>query len=460
MPGIHLSMVAHWAWGRFGAMVTAAFTTLGCKVNQYETQRILESFEEAGFAIVPFTDRADVYVINTCSVTQAGESKSRQTARRAAKQNPDAKVVVTGCAGEMAKRRGEDFPAADLVVPNRDKLLTLDYLFSEFPEFGDRAAREPRPADQARPAGRTRATVKLQNGCNIFCSYCSIPYTRPHQFSRPWEEVVEEVRKLANRGYLEVVLTGVLIGDYGPRDGSGGPDLPDLIEKLAATIGLERIRISSIELTQVTPKLLDLMRRERKICPHLHIPLQAGDDRVLRDMNRPYLRQDYIDLCLAAKAMIPGVGLTTDIMVGFPSEDEEGFEKTLDVARQVGYLSAHVFRYSPRPGTPAEKMGDPVHGDIKAERSKRLTELVTETGTEFRRQFLGREMRVLAEGPVPGGGLLRGFTDNYIEVRFPGPQSICGQLVTVRLDELHMSCVAGEVVSETALRLPLLEERV
>jgi len=429
-------------------MIRAAFTTLGCKVNQYETQRILESFEERGFAIVPFTESADVYVINTCSVTQSGESKSRQTVRRAAKTNPDAVVVATGCAAEMARIRDEPLEAAHVVVPNPEKLDTLDHLLRAYPRFNDRLQVEARPKDYHRPVGRTRATVKLQDGCNVMCSYCSIPFTRPKQFSRPWREVLDEVRGLANRGFREVVLTGVLIGDYGPATGSQGPDLAGLIQEMAALPLMERIRISSIELTTVTEDLLELMATERKLCPHLHIPLQAGDDGVLRDMNRPYKRQDYIDQCLRAKEKISGLGLTTDIMVGFPTEDEAAFLNTLGVAEAVGYLAAHVFRYSPRPGTPAAKIGDPVDGDVKVKRSKRLTAAVAATGRAFRQRFLGREMRVLVEGPVPKDGLLRGHTDNYIEVHFAGPSSLSGQFVQARLDELVGEAVAGEIVKQ------------
>jgi threonylcarbamoyladenosine tRNA methylthiotransferase MtaB len=424
-------------------MATAAFTTLGCKVNQYETQRILESFEARGFTIVPFTQPADVYVINTCSVTQAGESKSRQAIRRAARQNPQAKVIATGCAGEMAARQGRALEAADLVVPNPDKLKTLDHLLQTYPEFVRQLACVGRAAAGARRAGRTRATVKLQDGCDMYCSYCSVPYTRPRQFSRPAAEVTEEVRRLAARGYREVVLTGVLIGSYGPKDGSGGPDLVGLVARLAEIDGIERIRLSSVEVGAVGDDLLGLMRREPKVCPHLHIPLQSGDDRVLRDMNRPYSRARYLDLCRRAQESVHDLAITTDIMVGFPTEDEEAFENTLEVVQRVGFLRAHVFRYSPRPGTPAAAMGDPVHGRVKTERSKRAAAAAAATSLAHRRRFLGREMRVLVERPSPRTGLLCGFTDNYIETHFAGPPHLSGQLVTVRLDDIADGITLG-----------------
>jgi threonylcarbamoyladenosine tRNA methylthiotransferase MtaB len=427
-------------------MPSAAFTTLGCKVNQYETQRILDSFEEAGFHIVPFEAPADVYVINTCSVTSVAESKSRYTIRRATRTNPLAKVVVTGCAAQMALNKKEELEGADVVVPNPEKLQTLQSFFRIFPEFEKWVAREPSPSRGEVP-GRTRATLKVQDGCSVFCSYCSIPYTRPGLHSRPFEEVLAEAQKMAELGFKEIVLTGVLIGDYGPESGSGGPVFEDLLESLCEVSGIERIRISSIEMRQVTPRLIELIGKT-KIVPHLHIPLQSGDSGVLKDMNRPYAQADYLSLCERLYQDVPDISITTDIMVGFPTECEERFQSSLQVCREARYLKAHVFRFSPRFGTPADRWGDPVPDQVKQERSLRISEATRVTGETHARNFLGRTLRVLAEARHSQSGLLKGLTDNYLEIKFAGSQSLLNQICWVRLEEMKDGALFGELAAE------------
>ncbi len=424
-------------------MPRAAFTTLGCKVNQYETQRILEDFENAGFEVVPFSDSADVYVINTCSVTSSAESKSRYTIRRAIRSNPDAKVMVTGCAAQMAINKSEALEGADIVVPNPAKLETLSYLYRSYPEFENWARSEP-AAKKTEIVGRTRATLKIQDGCSVFCSYCSIPYTRPGLVSRPACEVLDEALKLAELGYRELILTGVLIGAYGPESGSGGPDFEMLTEQLALVPGIERIRISSIEMRQVTPRLFDLLK-SKQVVPHLHIPLQSGSTKVLSDMNRPYTKDDYLDLCDRLYAEVPQMSITADIMVGFPTEGESEFLDSLDVAQKARYLKAHVFRFSPRHGTPADQWGDPVPDSEKQSRSARLTAMANETAAVHRRRFLGQTMRVIVEGKVSSSGLLEGLTDNYLEVKFAGSPSLKRQVVWVRLDEERDGVLFGEL---------------
>jgi threonylcarbamoyladenosine tRNA methylthiotransferase MtaB len=241
---------------------TAAFTTLGCKVNQYETQKILDSFESAGFSTVAFDQPADVYVINTCSVTSEAERKSRYTVRRAIRTNPEAKIVVTGCAVQMSINREEDFPDVHVAVSNPDKLETLDHFLRAYPELKPSGE----PTTNADLQGRTRATLKVQDGCDVMCSYCSIPYTRPGMRSRPWQEVLEEAQSLAERGYKEAILTGVLIGAYGPESGSGGIGFEKLVQKLDEESGLERLRISSIEMHQVTEPIIDLAKTRMITC--------------------------------------------------------------------------------------------------------------------------------------------------------------------------------------------------
>lgn len=440
---------------------TAAFTTLGCKVNQYETQRILESFDAAGFGIVPFDSVADVYVVNTCSVTSIAEGKSRYTLRKAAKTNPLAKIVATGCAAQMGINRAEPLEGADVVVENPAKLETFQRFALAFPEVVDRARREPAPKVGAGLIGRTRATLKVQDGCSVMCSYCSIPFTRPGMTSRPASDVLDEARRMAEMGYREVVLTGVLIGSYGLETGSGGPDFEDLVGLLQdalADFAPMRLRVSSIETTQVTPRLVDRLLEPHpvSVAPHLHIPLQAGDDQVLADMNRPYRRDDYLRLCEGLYQSVPDLSITTDIMVGFPTEGELEFENTLDVCRKVGFLKVHAFRFSPRFGTPADRFGDPVSAGNKQDRAKALGSLSVDTGAAHARRFVGRTLRVLVEGKPSPEGLLEGLSDNYLSIQFAGPPSLSRSFAWVRIESERGGKLYGELAPEPSSTLTSL----
>ena len=438
-------------------MLTAAFTTLGCKVNQYETQRILDSFEERGFAIADFTQPADVYVINTCSVTQAAERKSRQMVRRLARQNPDGIVVMTGCYGEMAKIKGESVEEAKLIVPNSEKLQTLHHLLRAFPEFEGRLSAVSNPSDPTdptdpsdnsrRPARRTRATVKVQDGCNVFCSFCSIPYTRKVMGSRRESEIVAEVEKMADQGYREIVITGVLVGAYGPDSGSNGPDLAKILLRLARIPGIERVRLSSIEPTQVTESLLNAFAEEPRLCNHLHIPLQSGDTRILCAMNRPYDQEFYLRLCEFAYRKLPDLAITSDIMVGFPGEGRAEFESTIHVARTVGFARAHLFRFSQRPGTPAADMPNQVSDEEKQARSEELAAVCRDTQQRYIARYLGKRLNVLVEGKDRDGGLLSGYTENYIKAIFTGGSHLIGTVTAVQLLEPTTDGALGEAAA-------------
>ena len=469
-------------------MPTAAFATLGCKVNQYETQRILDDFEERGFAITEFNAPADVYVINTCSVTQAAERKSRQMVRKMARQNPAAIVVMTGCYGEMARIKGETVEEAALIVPNHQKLETLRQVLDAYPHL-ETELNKPAQAATRPFVRRTRATIKVQDGCNVFCSFCSIPYTRKFMHSRTLAEIVAEAEKRAAQGYKELVVTGVLVGAYGqdnfvPTPGRAMPrvlaldapappvDLADVLLRLAQVEGIERVRLSSIEPTQVTDRLLDAFAAEPKLCRHLHIPLQSGDSGILSAMNRPYNQEFYLDRCRAAKEKIPDLALTADIMVGFPGEDRAAFEQTLHVVRTAGYARAHLFRYSPRPGTPAAEMKNQISDEEKELRSKELAAACRETQQQFIQRYLGATLKVLVEGkeskeqksaPDAEGatgndeheaianraegamGLLGGYTSNYIRVQFTGGSHLIGKVVPVHLVEPTSDGAIGEV---------------
>ncbi|MCX7993284.1 MAG: tRNA (N(6)-L-threonylcarbamoyladenosine(37)-C(2))-methylthiotransferase MtaB [Fimbriimonadales bacterium] len=428
-------------------MPTAAFTTLGCKVNQYETQKILESFEAQGFEIVPFDAPADVYVINTCSVTQSAEAKSRQTIRRAARQNPNAIVVMTGCYAQFTIRRGEQLDEAHLVVPNPDKLRTIEYLLERFPHF-NAVLEQARRQGEAPIRLRSRAVLKIQDGCNVYCSFCSIPYTRPVMRSIPYQEVLDEARAMVEDGYREIVLTGVLIGDYGPETGSGGPDLAELCALLSEIDGLERIRISSIEPTLISDRLIELIAENPKMCPQLHIPLQSGDSGVLKAMNRPYDQAFYLNLIQRLRERIPDFGVSTDIMVGFPGEDEQAFQNTCFVVEQAEFCRAHLFRYSPRPGTPAEAMHRHVPDSVKSERIQQLQQVCKTAARRYAARFLGRVERVLVESRSKLSGLMTGTSDHYLQVEFAASPSLVGQLVKVRIVDLTTDGVAGEIASD------------
>jgi threonylcarbamoyladenosine tRNA methylthiotransferase MtaB len=421
----------------------AAFTTLGCKVNQYETQRILDSFADDGFEVVPFESPADVYVINTCSVTSQAEAKSWYAVRKAARTNPAAKVVVTGCAVQMGLNKGSGMEFGDVFVPNPDKLNALKYLYESFPEMENWVKSKPVERVVDIKQGRTRATLKIQDGCSVMCSYCSIPYTRPGMVSRPWREVLDEAKSLAAMGYHEAILTGVLIGAYGPDSGSGGLSFEELVTKLSLESGLARIRISSIEMHQVTEPILDLAR-SGSVVPHFHIPLQSGDSGVLKDMNRRYDQAMYLRLCDRVYESLPDATITTDIMVGFPTETRERFESSVTVCEHVRYLKAHVFRFSPRFGTPADAWGDPVSPPEKQDRARVLSEVTSRTGREQVRRFLGRTVRVLVERRDKDG-LLEGTSDNWLTVKFAGTDEMRKSLQWVRIEDERDGVAYGEL---------------
>lgn len=310
--------------------------------------------------------------------------------------------------------------------------------------------------------GRTRATLKIQDGCSVMCSYCSIPFTRPGLVSRPHDEVIAEAIRMAEAGYREIVLTGVLIGAYGPETGSGGPDFEELIELIGMAVSRAqgnsatspvRLRISSIELRQVTPRVISLIEHGI-VVPHLHIPLQAGSDRVLADMNRPYTQTDYLDLAQRLKQQIPNISLTTDIMVGFPTETEDDFAETVRVCEEVGYLKIHAFRFSPRHGTPANAMGDPISPPEKQRRSLVLNEISNRTGRARARQAMGQVLRVLVEGKPRPDGLLEGLSDEYLTVQFAGPPTLVRSFAHVRIEDERDGVLYGELASpESAARL-------
>ena len=435
-------------------MPTAAFTNLGCKVNQYETERLAESFEALGFTLTDFRSPADVYVINTCSVTADADRKSRQVARRAARQKDGAKVVLTGCFAQMALDTGEAVDGAALLVPNSEKMRTAAHTLAAFPDLIQYSS-SPASASPiavfpeaapgglispeslvSRPAHRTRATLKIQDGCTYFCGFCSIPYTRSVMASRPFADVLAEARQMAAAGAKEIVVTGVCVGAYGPATGSGGAVLTDVLTQVADIPGIERVRLSSVQPVEIPDVLIAAMAAHPSIAPHLHLSLQSGDDTILKAMNRPYDTAFFAEIVGKLRAVMPRIGLTTDLIVGYPGETLELFENTLAFAEKMQFARTHVFRYSPRQRTSAEKLKDDVAYEEKERRHKELTSVCVASQEAFAAGDLGKTVDVLVEAKGAQDGWLSGYTGNYVRVQFAAPPTLRGLIVPVALTDI------------------------
>lgn len=430
-------------------MKSVAFQTLGCKINQTETAALQKLFEGAGFTAVPFSTQADVYVINTCTVTHVGDRKSRQAIRRARRLNPEAVVVVTGCYAQVAPEEVLALPEVDLVVGThaRDKLPELvkdakkGRLNCVVP-LEEKGCFEALPAAQS--GERTRAFLKVQEGCRQFCSYCIVPYARGPLHSRPERDVLAEVVRLSQAGFKEIVLTGVHLGSYGV-DLPERTDLSELVAAIASSEGIERVRLSSLEPTEITPALVDVLLHHSRVCRHLHIPLQSGDDEILRRMNRKYSAGEFLYLAQWLQARVPDIALTTDVMVGFPGEQESHFEHTLEVVKRCGFSKLHVFRYSPRRGTPAAEFPNQVSAKVKEERSQRLIAVGEELAARYRSRFIGKAVQVLFEQKA-GRGRLAGLTEHYLRVVAKAPARLSGQLADVHVKQWEDDALAGELM--------------
>ena len=417
-----------------------ALTTVGCKVNQYETELLREQFREIGFKIVSFKEKADLYLINTCTVTERADQSSIKLIREAKRRNKESYIVVTGCYAEAkGNELKERFPWVDLVVGNRDKPKILRMV------TGD--GKLPATALCINDFyGHSRAFVKIEDGCNQFCAYCKIPYVRGSRIcSRDPDEVLQEVKNLAKGGFKEIVLTGVNLGLYG-RDFPSQISLVDLLRRIESLSIKARIRLSSLEPHLLSSELLNLMAHSSKICPHLHIPLQSGDKEILRRMGRKYTPDQYRKLIGEIRRRIPSVGITTDVMVGFPGEGEHHFQNTLRLIEDARFSRLHVFRFSPRENTRAFSMRPQVDERTKRERSRVLRELGERLTEEFILRFLGSSLTVLIENRRdPETGLLCGYTDNYIRVLIEGNENLKNKLVMVRLTQVVDGVARGKV---------------
>ncbi|MEO1614885.1 MAG: tRNA (N(6)-L-threonylcarbamoyladenosine(37)-C(2))-methylthiotransferase MtaB [Planctomycetota bacterium] len=415
-------------------------TTLGCKVNQYETELVRQGLKRVGFEDCGGEDRADVCIVNTCTVTNQGDAKSRQVIRRMARENPDAKIVVMGCYATRAPEEVAELPGVSEVVTDK----------RELPDLMTRFGVIDVPTGLDGFSGRHRAYVKVQDGCLLRCSYCIIPHVRPKLTSRPLQHILDEVRRLTEAGHREVVLTGIHLGHYGVDWNRNKPReewtrLADLVRKLCELPGEFRIRLSSIEATEVTRSLIAVMQEyEHRVVPHLHLCLQAGSDSVLRRMRRRWGTKMFLDRCRLLRESLRHPAITTDIIAGFPGETEAEFEETLATCREAGFSKIHAFPFSARRGTPAAEMPNQLPGDVKNERVARLSELESELRRDYFQGLIGQSVELLVESTktlVGGLGetsqqtLLRGTTCRYAPAEWTtkGGATKTGDLVTAKV---------------------------
>ena len=404
-------------------MRRAALHNLGCKVNSYETEAMKELLQAAGYEIVDFEDKADVYVINTCSVTNVADKKSRQMLHRARTRNPQAVVVAAGCYVQAAGEKLKEDGSVDLIVGNNKKtelvpLLEEYFAGREHPDgvIDISAVQEYEPLHITAQTEHTRAFIKVQDGCNQFCSYCIIPYTRGRIRSRRMEDVEEEVRGLAKKGYQEVVLTGIHLSSYG-LDFKDGTDLLALIRRIHQVDGIKRIRFGSLEPRIITDEFAKALSELPKVCPHFHLSLQSGCDDVLKRMNRHYTCEEYEERCQILRRYFEQPAITTDVIVGFPGETDEEFRQTKEFLKTIRFYEMHVFKYSRRAGTRADRMPDQVPEPVKTERSAELLSLEAEMSREYRSTFLGKTEEILLEEPVEINGqrYMIGHTKEYVK---------------------------------------------
>jgi len=419
-----------------------AFYTLGCKLNQTETESLANRFSKAGFQLVTPGEGADIYIANTCTVTHIADRKSRHWLRLARRRNPQALIIATGCYAQ--RNRQELARLADLVVDNKEKehLLAFTQTFSlERRGLGES---ETKQSQMLAATVRTRSLIKIQDGCHSPCTYCIVPKVRPHEYSLPASQIIDEVKQKVALGYKEVVLTGTKVGSY--RDGS--VDLRDLVQRILTSTGIERLRLSSLQPSEISSELLALWQDE-KLCRHFHLALQSGSETVLQRMRRSYSLDQYQRTVNLIKEMIPEVAITTDIMVGFPGESDEEFEQSYSFCQQAGFANIHVFPFSPRPETAAAGMPEKIKDKVKQERKQRMLGLSRSSRRRFCEQFLGQTMPVLWEQETsPGSGIYSGLTGNYIRVFTHSEKSLNNKITPVKLVELHTQGIWGEVMDE------------
>ncbi|MDR4314330.1 ribosomal protein S12 methylthiotransferase [Niallia circulans] len=436
-------------------MPTVAFHTLGCKVNHYETEAIWQLFKQQGYERVEYENISDVYVINTCTVTNTGDKKSRQVIRRAVRKNPDAVICVTGCYAQTSPAEIMAIPGVDIVVGTQDRVKMLEYI-TQYKE-----ERQPINAvgnimknrvyeemDVPAFTDRTRASLKIQEGCNNFCTFCIIPWARGLMRSRDPQEVIKQAQQLVNAGYKEIVLTGIHTGGYGSD--MKDYNLANLLRDLESQVkGLKRLRISSIEASQITDEVIEVLDKSKIIVNHLHIPIQSGSDTVLKRMRRKYTMEFFAERITRLKEALPGLAITSDVIVGFPGETEEEFMETYDFIKEHKFSELHVFPYSKRTGTPAARMDNQIEEDVKNERVHRLISLSDQLAKEYASNYEGEVVEVIPEEVYKedgNGKLYVGYTDNYLKVVFPATEEMVGKIVKVKLTKAGYPVNEGQFV--------------
>ena len=431
-----------------------AFLTLGCKVNSYETEKMKRQFEDAGHQIVSFSEQADVYVVNTCTVTNIADRKSRKMLHRARRLNPEAVVVAAGCYVDSARQKGEKDESVDVFLSNQEKenmVALLENILQERGGLSDNQKTEDWISPAAASQEHTRAYIKVQNGCNQYCSYCIIPYVRGELFSRPDDEILQEIQQMADQGYHEVVVTGIHLSSFGvdrlqdkPDANSflklGGEPLLGLLRKISSIEGIERIRLGSLEPRIITEEFAEKLSEIPGICPHFHLSLQSGCDATLKRMNRHYTSGEYLNKVELLRKYFVHPAITTDIIVGFPQETEEEFAVTCDFAKKAGFAQIHVFKYSRRQGTQADKMDGQIAEPVKADRSDVLLAIERGLEKEYQKYFLGRVEDVLFEEitEVQGEEYLVGYNERYVRIAVPAKvvlqaENQCNRIIPVRI---------------------------
>lgn len=434
-------------------MLKVALHNLGCKVNAYETEAMAQKLEDAGYEIVPFNEKADVYIINTCSVTNMADRKSRQMLHKAKKMNEDAVVVAAGCYVQTATEKLLEDLSVDILIGNNKKKDIVEELQKYFDDnkynknvIDINATNEYEELELATVTEHTRAYIKIQDGCNQFCSYCIIPYARGRIRSREFDNIKQEVTELAQKGFKEIVLTGIHLSSYGNNENK----LIDVVEMIAGIEGVERIRLGSLEPNIVTEDFAKRLAKVDKICPHFHLSMQSGCDNTLKRMNRHYTSDEYFEKCELLRKYFDNPAFTTDVIVGFPGETQEDYEISREFVKKVRFSELHVFKYSKRDGTVAAKMENQIPEPVKTERSEDLIKVGEKLTMEYRRKFIGKKVSVLFEEiiNVAGENYWVGHTKEYIKVIMKSDKDISGDVKNVSLIGFANECLNCENIEK------------
>lgn len=425
-----------------------AFFTLGCKVNQYESQEIICRLKNKGYTIVDTKEEADIYVVNSCTVTAESSRKTRQALRKFRNEHPNAVVVLTGCYTQAFSEETSAFEEADIVLGNKTNCLLEEKLEEFFADKKRTVQIEEHKKDDGYKGGiitdfdgHTRAFVKIQDGCNRYCTYCIIPKARGFSRSKPLEDIKKEVELLAKEGYKEIVFVGINLSSYGKDIGL---TICDAIQTAQDTPAIERIRLGSLEPDHITDEVIERLSAMDKFCPQFHLSLQSGCDKTLRRMNRHYTKEEYLTLCTKLKETFPDVSLTTDIIAGFPGEADADFNESIEFAKQTGFMKVHIFPFSAREGTPAAKYPDKINNATKAQRCAALQKECDKIRDEFLSRYIGKTVEVLFE--TPKGNIQSGYTPNYIHTCVSSDVPLIGQIHKVKITSTNGDTCFGELV--------------